>query len=215
MVRLRKGEVRNLLGPPKTVKIDGKTVKVAPSEVSVFKDRWGRYTVRERGVRMTASERRLGLRPARGKEAKWIRSEYEMYGSDLKMRKIGGKENRSLRAWEVGSLRGWVDLKKGEFISRDYPTHLGDMERLMRSLSATTWALINNVDFGELWSRLTGDEKFVAMTKLSGIDWDNFFKSFIDSDGSRQDVVSEELQGDGLVRILKILVGRGGNALEL
>ncbi len=212
---LRKGEVRNLLSKPKTITVDGKTVKVAPGEVVVFKDRWGRYTVKEKGARMTETDRRLGLKRARGKEAAWIRSEYEQYGSELRMRKLDSRESRTLRAWEVGSLKGWVNVRQGEFISRDYPTHLGDMERLMRSLSATTWALKNNVDFEELWYRLSGDERFEAMSKLVDINWSNFFNTYIDSDGSHQDTVNEELQGQGLNHILEVLLGGAPDALEL
>lgn len=214
-MKLRKGEVRNLLSKPKTLVVDGKTVKVAPGEVTVFKDRWGRYTVKEKGSRITAEERRLGLKRARGKEAAWIKSEYEQYGSELKMRKLNSKESRTLRSWQVGSLKGWVNVRRGEFISRDYPTHLGDMERLMRSLSATTWALNNDVDFEELWYRLSGDEKFDAMSRLVDINWSNFFNTYIDSDGTHQDGINDELQERGLTYVLELLTGGAPDALEL
>lgn len=208
--QLAKGEVRNLLRQtkPKAVVIDGKPVRVkAKADVSVYKDRWGRYTVIDKGRRLTADEKKLGLKRARGKEAEWIRAEYAEYGPQLRMQKTsGGPQNRFLRGWNVNGLKGWVNVKQGDFISKDYPTHLGDMERLMRSLSRTQYARAHHVNLETMWRKLNKEQQFNAMSKLINVNWDNFFETYIDSKGVGSDgAVNMELQEEGIRMVQDIL----------
>lgn len=216
MVKLKPGEIRNLLKPveQKKVVIDGRPVKVkTETPVTIYKDRWGRYTVLERGRRLGAAEKRLGLKRSRGKEADWIKKEFEEFGPRITLRKTGGKQSKSLRSWEVNGLKGWVNLKDSEFISKNYPTHIGDMEKLMFSLSMTQCARRKGWDFESIWRGLDENQQFQAISKLIGFNWANFFETYVDSDGVGGEAVNLELQEQGLRKVLKILGVR--DALEL
>ena len=76
--KLKKGEVRNLIRLPEhygeKVTIGGRRVIYAPAiDVTVYKDKWGRYTVLEKGHRLTPAEKKLGLKRTRSAEAKFIK----------------------------------------------------------------------------------------------------------------------------------------------
>lgn len=222
--KLKKGEVRNLISLPdkygKQVTVDGKRVWFYPKvEVSVFKDKWGRYTVLDKGHRLTASEKRLGLKRTRTKEAQFIKSEYERSGPYTKMRKLPdlkGKSSSQYKHWQVGANKGWLNVKKvgltngkGEavnpFIVEDSVGRTGDIEILLYSISRTTYAINNGLDLVGMWKKLTAKEKFAVMVELEKIDWENFFNEYIDSDGIFSDYIDESKQEIGVSMVHDIL----------
>lgn len=210
--KLPKGQVRNNIVLPegygKKVTLDGKRVTVKPTiEVSVYKDRWGRYTVKNKGDRLTPAEKRLGLRRSRSQEAQWIKQEYETYGPNTIIRKVKGRESGRLKRWQVNDIKGWAKLtkKNQEFIGEKTPFREGDMERLMRSLDGTTFAWSNGIKFTEMWDKMTADEKFDFMQKTADQDWDQFFKEYIDSDGTWSDTIDLQRQEEGLNMVLALM----------
>lgn len=216
MPGLPKGQVRNLIRVPenynKRVTIDGMRVRFRPTiEVTVYKDRWGRYAVVDKGRRLTPEEKKLGLKRVRSKEAQWIASQYETIGPNAKLRKLESNkrrpENRNFRAWKVGAVEGWVQLKTGSFIGKDMPGRQGEMEVLMYSLDRTTFAANNHISFSDIWDKMTIQQRFDAMTRLQQIDWETFFKEYIDSDGNYDDDLNLERQEEGLAMVMEILKG--------
>lgn len=208
--RLPKGQVRNNIVLPegygKKITVDGKRALWKPTvEVSVYKDKWGRYTVKTKGDRLTPAEKRLGLRRSRSQEAQWIKKEYETYGPRTTIRKIKGRESNKLKRWEVNSIKGWALPKKKEFIGEKTPLREGDMERLMKSLDRTTYAWSNGIKFSDMWNKMSADEKFDFMQKTADLDWDQFFKEYIDSDGTWDDNVNLESQEEGLNMVLALM----------
>lgn len=190
--RLKKGEVRNLIRLPEhygeRITIGGVRGTFRPTiEVSVYKDKWGRYTVVEKGHRFTAQERKLGLKRTRSKEAKYIKQQFETSGPRTHMRQLEpnrvNKGDRYFRPWEINATKGWIDIKRGSFVGRNMPGRMGEMEQLMKSLDATTAALSNGYNFREMWAGLTEEQKFRLMHDLQELDWETIWNEWVDSDG--------------------------------
>lgn len=206
MAGLPKGQVRNLINLPanygKRINVGGIRSTYKPSlEVSVYKDRYGRYTVVEKGHRLTAEEKRLGLKRTRSLEARFIKERFETYGPDITLRKAPSKrmgETRRLKVWEVNGQKGWVDVKKGEFIGVEMPGVTGDMERMMRSFDRTTFGLGTDSNFEGRYRNLNARQKLEMIELISELDLDTFFREYIDSDGSFEREVNEAKQEEGL-----------------
>lgn len=222
--KLKPGEVRNLINFPDMyghkVTIDGKRVTFTPTvEVSVYKDRWGRYTVVDKGHRLTAQEKKLGLRRTRTKEAQFIKREFENspYSHLRKLTQLKGKSSRQYPRWEVDGVKGWVNLSKvgkpgkggigkaDAFIGKQMIGRKGEMEVLMYSLSRTTFATEAGINLLDMWNKLTEAQKFAKMVELLNIDWDNFFDEYIDSDGIYSDDINMTKQEIGVNMIAEIL----------
>lgn len=218
MAGLPKGTVRNnIVLPPnygKKVTVGGQRTTLKPQlEVSVYKDRYGRYTVVEKGHRLTAEEKKLGLKRTRSKEALFIKQQFEMSGPRTTMRKLDSKRmqsNRRFRTWEVNGVKGWQDMDSWAFIGKDMPGRKGEVESLMYSLDRTTAGAAEGYDFLGTWRRMNTDEKFEAMQLLYEIDWENFFIEFIDSDGKMTRYVDETRQQEGLDMVMGILASVKG-----
>ena len=223
--KLKPGEVRKNIKLPDMyghkVTIDGKRVVFTPTvEVTVYKDKWGRYAVTEKGHRLTAQEKRMGYKRSRGKEARFIKQEFEKYGPESSLRKmtqLKGKSSKSFPKWEVNAVKGWVNLSKvgkkksdgvstvDPFIGEHMIGRMGDMERLMYSLDRTTYGVEAGLNFRKIWNSLTETEKFAKMVELEKIDWDDFFNEYVDSDGENFMNVDTVKQEIGLTMILEIL----------
>lgn len=213
LARLRKGEVRNLIRLPegygKKVTVGGVRSTFLPTiEVSVYKDKWGRYTVVEKGHRLTPQEKRLGLKRTRSGEARMIAEQFKATGPMTSMRKLTGKkvmENRMFRAWEVNSTKGWMDIKRGSFVGMQRVGRTGEMESLMHSLDATTAAINNGWDFTGFWESLDDGQRFKVMQRLQEVDWENFWNEYIDSDGTMRRMPDEDKQTEGLETVMGIM----------
>lgn len=219
--KLKKGEVRNIITVPekygKQITVDGKRVWFYPTiEVSVFKDRWGRYTVADKGHRLTPQEKKLGLKRTRTKEAQFIKQEFERGGPLTKMRKLSdlkGKSSAQFKRWQVGANKGWLNVKKvgkngkniNPFIVENTIGRKGDMEILLYSISRTTYAINNDIDLVQIWEKLSEKDKFSKMVELEKMDWDDFFNVYVDSDGIYSDYIDEAKQEIGVKMILDIL----------
>ena len=213
--KLKKGEVRNLIRLPEhygeKVTIGGRRVIYAPAiDVTVYKDKWGRYTVLEKGHRLTPAEKRLGLKRTRSAEAKFIKKQFEATGPKTQMRQLSvnkvNKGDRIFKPWVINATKGWIDTKRDSFVGESHPGRVGEMEQIMRSLDGTTAAINYGYNFTEMWADLTEDEKFMAMHYLQQIDWDNFWLQVIDSDGEMRRPVDIDSQIAGLESIVNIFL---------
>ena len=211
--KLKKGEVRNLIKLPENygakVTIGGVRTTYKPLiDVTVYKDKWGRYTVLEKGHRLTPAEKRLGLKRTRSAEAKFIKQQFEATGPKTQMRQLSvnkvNKGDRIFKPWEINATKGWIDTKRESFVGKSHPGRVGEMEQLMRSLDGTTAAINYGYNFREMWADLTEDEKFMAMHYLQQIDWDDFWLQVIDSDGEMRRPVDIDSQIAGLESIVDI-----------
>lgn len=211
--KLKKGEVRNLIKLPENygakVTIGGVRTTYKPLiDVTVYKDKWGRYTVLEKGHRLTPAEKRLGLKRTRSAEAKFIKQQFEATGPKTRMRQLDinkvNKGDRIFKPWEINATKGWIDTKRESFVGKSHPGRVGEMEQLMRSLDGTTAAINYGYNFREMWADLTEDEKFMAMHYLQQIDWDDFWLQVIDSDGEMRRPVDIDSQIAGLESIVDI-----------
>ena len=191
--KLKKGEVRNLINLPEhygeKITLGGARGVYKPAiEVSVYKDKWGRYTVVEKGHRFTAQEKKLGLKRTRSAEAKFIKKQFETSGPRTHMRQLEvnriNKGSRYFKPWEINATKGWIDTKRDSFIGKQRMGRMGEMEQLMKSLDATTAALKYKYNFREEWNSLTEEQKFRLMQDLQTIDWDTFWNEWVDSDGT-------------------------------
>lgn len=211
--KLKKGEVRNLINLPENygakVTIGGRRVKYAPIvEVSVYKDKWGRYTVVEKGHKLTAAEKKLGLKRTRSKEAQFIKKQFEATGPRTQMRQLEtnriNKGDRIFKPWEINATKGWIDTKRESFVGKSHPGRVGEMEQIMRSLDGTTAAINYGYNFREMWADLSEEEKFKAMHYLQQIDWDDFWLNMVDSDGEMRRPVNIDSQLAALESIVDI-----------
>lgn len=211
--KLKKGEVRNLIKLPENygakVTIGGVRTTYKPLiDVTVYKDKWGRYTVLEKGHRLTPAEKKLGLKRTRSAEAKFIKQQFEATGPKTRMRQLDinkvNKGDRIFKPWEINATKGWIDTKRESFVGKSHPGRVGEMEQLMRSLDGTTAAINYGYNFREMWADLTEDEKFMAMHYLQQIDWDDFWLQVIDSDGEMRRPVDIDSQIAGLESIVDI-----------
>ena len=211
--KLKKGEVRNLIKLPENygakVTIGGVRTTYKPLiDVTVYKDKWGRYTVLEKGHRLTPAEKKLGLKRTRSAEAKFIKQQFEATGPKTQMRQLSvnkvNKGDRIFKPWEINATKGWIDTKRESFVGKSHPGRVGEMEQLMRSLDGTTAAINYGYNFREMWADLTEDEKFMAMHYLQQIDWDDFWLQVIDSDGEMRRPVDIDSQIAGLESIVDI-----------
>lgn len=118
--KLKKGEVRNLIKLPEhygeKVTIGGQRVTYKPIvDVTVYKDKWGRYTVVEKGHKLTPAEKKLGLKRTRSAEAKFIKKQFEATGPKTQMRQLDinriNKGSRTFKPWEINATKGWIDTK--------------------------------------------------------------------------------------------------------
>ena len=212
--KLKKGEVRNLIRLPEhygeKVTIGGRRVTYAPAiDVTVYKDKWGRYTVLEKGHRLTPAEKKLGLKRTRSKEAQFIKKQFEATGPKTQMRQLSvnkvNKGDRIFKPWEVNATKGWIDTTRESFVGKSQPGRVGEMEQIMRSLDGTTAAINYGYNFREMWADLTEDEKFMAMHELQQIDWEHFWVQLIDSDGEMRRPVDIDSQLAALESIVDIL----------
>lgn len=217
--KLKKGEVRNLINLPENygakVTIGGRRVVYAPIvEVTVYKDKWGRYTVAEKGHKLTAAEKKLGLKRTRSKEAQFIKKQFEATGPKTQMRQLEAnrinKGDRIFKPWEINATKGWIDTKRESFVGKSHPGRVGEMEQIMRSLDGTTAAINYGYNFREMWAGLSEEEKFRAMHELQKIDWDNFWLNMVDSDGEMRrpvDIDSQLAALESIVDIFKLVKG--------
>lgn len=217
--KLKKGEVRNLIKVPahygEKVTIGGERVTFRPNvPVTVYKDKYGRYTVVEKGHRLTAQEKALGLRRTRSGEAQFIKQQYETTGPMTRMRRLTANrqnlESRTFKPWQIGPTKGWIDIKRGSFIGIQRIGRMGDMERLMRSLDATTGAINEGYRFREMWTKMNKEQKFEVMQELQEMDWDNFWSEFIDSDGSYDRMPDTDKQVEGLKYVNEVMTRATG-----
>lgn len=213
-MRLKKGEIRNIIQLPESygerITIGGERVTFRPTiEVSVFKDKWGRYTVAEKGHRLTPAEKRLGLKRTRTAEAKFIKQQFETSGPKTHMRKLDvnkvNKGDKTFKPWEVNATKGWIDTKRGSFIGKNKIGRTGEMEQLMKSLDATTGAINNGFNFRELWASLNDDQKFAVMTRLQEMEWDDFWNNWVDSDGDFSKLVDVDRQVEALEAVMSVI----------
>lgn len=211
--KLKKGEVRNLIRLPENygakVTIGGKRVTYAPAiDVTVYKDKWGRFTVLEKGHRLTPDEKKLGLKRTRSKEAQFIKKQFEATGPKTQMRQLTAnrvnKGDRIFKPWEINATKGWIDTKRESFVGKSHPGRVGEMEQIMRSLDGTTAAINYDYNFRQMWADLTEDEKFMAMHHLQQIDWDYFWLQLVDSDGEMRRPVDIDSQLAALESIVDI-----------
>lgn len=211
--KLKKGEVRNLIRLPEhygeKVTIGGRRVIYAPAiDVTVYKDKWGRYTVLEKGHRLTPAEKKLGLKRTRSAEAKFIKKQFEATGPKTQMRQLSvnkvNKGDRIFKPWVINATKGWIDTKRESFVGESHPGRVGEMEQIMRSLDGTTAAINYGYNFRQMWADLTEDEKFMAMHYLQQIDWDNFWLNMVDSDGEMRRPVDIDSQLAALESIVDI-----------
>lgn len=211
--KLKKGEVRNLIRLPENygakVTIGGRRVTYAPAiDVTVYKDKWGRYTVLEKGHRLTPAEKKLGLKRTRSAEAKFIKKQFEASGPKTQMRQLSvnkvNKGDRIFKPWEINATKGWIDTTRESFVGKSHPGRVGEMEQIMRSLDGTTAAINYGYNFRQMWADLTEDEKFRAMHELQQIDWDNFWAQLVDSDGEMRRPVDIDSQLAALESIMDI-----------
>ena len=137
--KLKKGEVRNLIKLPENygakVTIGGVRTTYKPLiDVTVYKDKWGRYTVLEKGHRLTPAEKRLGLKRTRSAEAKFIKQQFEATGPKTQMRQLSvnkvNKGDRIFKPWEINATKGWIDTKRESFVGKSHPGRVGEMEQL-------------------------------------------------------------------------------------
>ena len=210
---LKKGEVRNLIKLPEhygeKVTIGGQRVIYKPAiDVTVYKDKWGRYTVVEKGHKLTSAEKRLGLKRTRSAEAKFIKKQFEATGPKTQMRQLEAnrinKGDRIFKPWEVNATKGWIDTKRESFVGKSHPGRVGEMEQIMRSLDGTTAAINYGYNFREMWANLSEEEKFRAMHELQKFDWDNFWLNMVDSDGEMRRPVDIDSQLAALESIVDI-----------
>lgn len=210
--KLKKGEVRNLIKLPEhygeKITLGGVRGLYKPTiEVSVYKDKWGRYTVVEKGHRFTAQEKKLGLKRTRSAEAKFIKQQFETSGPRTHMRQLEqnriNKGDRYFKPWEVNATKGWIDTKRGSFVGKNMPGRVGEMEQLMKSLDATTAALSYGYNFRQLWADLTEDQKFRLMRELQTNDWDTFWNEWVDSDGTLDKLPDVDKQTAGLETVME------------
>ena len=210
---LKKGEVRNLIKLPEhygeKVTIGGQRVIYKPAiDVTVYKDKWGRYTVVEKGHKLTSAEKRLGLKRTRSAEAKFIKKQFEATGHKTQMRQLDinriNKGNRTFKPWVINATKGWIDTKRESFVGKSHPGRVGEMEQIMRSLDGTTAAINYGYNFRQMWADLTEDEKFRAMHELQQIDWDYFWLQLVDSDGEMRRPVNIDSQLAALESIMDI-----------
>lgn len=213
--KLKKGEVRNLIKLPENygakVTIGGRRVTYAPAiDVTVYKDKWGRFTVLEKGHRLTPDEKKLGLKRTRSKEAQFIKKQFEATGPKTQMRQLSAnrvnKGDRIFKPWEINATKGWIDTKRESFVGKSHPGRVGEMEQIMRSLDGTTAAINYGYNFRQMWADLTEDEKFMAMHYLQQIDWDYFWLQMVDSDGEMRRPVDIDSQLAALESIVDIFM---------
>lgn len=213
--KLKKGEVRNLIRLPEhygeKVTIGGKRVTYAPAiDVTVYKDKWGRFTVLEKGHRLTPAEKKLGLKRTRSAEAKFIKKQFEATGPKTQMRQLSAnrvnKGDRIFKPWEINATKGWIDTTRESFVGKSHPGRVGEMEQIMRSLDGTTAAINYGYNFRQMWADLTEDEKFMAMHYLQQIDWDYFWLQLVDSDGEMRRPVDIDSQLAALESIVDIFM---------
>ena len=211
--KLRKGEVRNLIKLPENygakVTIGGRRVIYSPIvEVTVYKDKWGRYTVVEKGHKLTSAEKKLGLKRTRSAEAKFIKKQFEATGPKTQMRQLEvnriNKGDRIFKPWEINVTKGWIDTKRDSFVGKSHPGRVGEMEQIMRSLDGTTAAINYGYNFREMWAELTEEQKFKAMHYLQQIDWEHFWVQLVDSDGEMKRPVDIDSQLAALESIVDI-----------
>lgn len=211
--KLKKGEVRNLIRLPENygakVTIGGVRTTYKPLiDVTVYKDKWGRYTVLEKGHRLTPDEKKLGLKRTRTAEAKFIKKQFEATGPKTQMRQLSAnrvnKGDRIFKPWEINATKGWIDTKRESFVGKSHPGRVGEMEQIMRSLDGTTTAINYGYNFRQMWADLTEDEKFMAMHYLQQIDWDYFWLQLVDSDGEMRRPVDIDSQLAALESIVDI-----------
>lgn len=211
--KLKKGEVRNLIRLPENygakVTIGGVRTTYKPLiDVTVYKDKWGRYTVLEKGHRLTPDEKKLGLKRTRSAEAKFIKKQFEATGPKTQMRQLSAnrvnKGDRIFKPWEINATKGWIDTKRESFVGKSHPGRVGEMEQIMRSLDGTTAAINYGYNFRQMWADLTEDEKFMAMHYLQQIDWDYFWLQLVDSDGEMRRPVDIDSQLAALESIVDI-----------
>ena len=211
--KLKKGEVRNLIRLPENygakVTIGGVRTTYKPLiDVTVYKDKWGRYTVLEKGHRLTPDEKKLGLKRTRSAEAKFIKKQFEASGPKTQMRQLSAnrvnKGDRIFKPWEINATKGWIDTKRESFVGKSHPGRVGEMEQIMRSLDGTTAAINYGYNFRQMWADLTEDEKFMAMHYLQQIDWDYFWLQLVDSDGEMRRPVDIDSQLAALESIVDI-----------
>ena len=211
--KLKKGEVRNLIKLPENygakVTIGGIRTNYKPLiDVTVYKDKWGRYTVVEKGHKLTPAEKKLGLKRTRSAEAKFIKQQFEATGPKTRMRQLDinkvNKGDRIFKPWEINATKGWIDTKRESFVGKSHPGRVGEMEQIMRSLDGTTAAINYGYNFRQMWADLSEEEKFKAMHYLQQIDWDNFWLQIMDSDGEMRRPVDIDSQIAGLESIVDI-----------
>ena len=213
--KLKKGEVRNLIRLPENygakVTIGGRRVTYAPAiDVTVYKDKWGRYTVLEKGHRLTPAEKKLGLKRTRSAEAKFIKKQFEASGPKTQMRQLSinkvNKGDRIFKPWEINATKGWIDTTRESFVGKSHPGRVGEMEQIMRSLDGTTAAINYGYNFRQMWADLSEEEKFRAMHYLQQIDWEHFWVQLIDSDGEMRRPVDIDSQLAALESIVDIFL---------
>lgn len=213
--KFKKGEVRNLIKLPEhygeKVTIGGKRVTYAPAiDVTVYKDKWGRFTVLEKGHRLTPAEKKLGLKRTRSAEAKFIKKQFEATGPKTQMRQLSAnrvnKGDRIFKPWEINATKGWIDTTRESFVGKSHPGRVGEMEQIMRSLDGTTAAINYGYNFRQMWADLTEDEKFMAMHYLQQIDWNYFWLQLVDSDGEMRRPVDIDSQLAALESIVDIFM---------
>ena len=210
---LKKGEVRNLIKLPEhygeKVTIGGQRVIYKPAiDVTVYKDKWGRYTVVEKGHKLTSAEKRLGLKRTRSAEAKFIKKQFEATGPKTQMRQLEvnriNKGSRTFKPWVINATKGWIDTMRESFVGKSHPGRVGEMEQIMRSLDGTTAAINYGYNFREMWADLSEEEKFRAMHYLQQIDWEHFWVQLVDSDGEMKRPVDIDSQLAALESIVDI-----------
>lgn len=213
--KLKKGEVRNLIKLPELygakVTIGGERVIYKPIiDVTVYKDKWGRYTVVEKGHKLTSAEKKLGLKRTRSAEAKFIKKQFEATGPKTQMRQLDinriNKGSRTFKPWEINATKGWIDTKRESFVGKSHPGRVGEMEQLMRSLDGTTAAINYGYNFRQMWADLSEEEKFKLMAELQKMDWDTFWDEWVDSDGDFSKLVDVDRQIAALETVNELFI---------